>query len=111
MKETILPSKDLLMSLLRDHLLTYRLVQGLQRIGLDPIHFDIRLGETIFTLMGFGSSDKEERLFEKFLNWSEKVLAIDIELNDQHELDKLCKRIYKKLEQVQKQRKVEKHNK
>ena len=106
MKTMSLSEKDLLMTLLRDHLVSYRLVQGLSNIGLDPLHYNLNLGDTIFTLMGFGNSTEEEKLFEEFLNWSEKALVIEFTINEDEELNELCRNIYRKLKTEQKIRKL-----
>jgi hypothetical protein len=99
--------KALIMSLLRDHLVSYRLVQGLLKTGLNPFYFDLYVSETIFQLMGFGSSKKEEKLFEEFLNWSEKVMNIDFLMEDRCELlNELRDEIYSRLKKEQKLRKV-----
>lgn len=109
MKTIPLSKKDLIMSLLRDHLVSYRLVQGLLKAGLDSNNFDLYIAETIFQLMGFGSSEKEEKLFEEFLNWSEKVMSIDFLGEDRSEpLNDLRDEIYRKLKREQKLRKLEK---
>lgn len=94
------------MSLLRDHLVSYRLVQGLLKAGLDPLNFDLCIAETIFRLMGFRDSE-EEKLFEEFLNWSEKVMNIDFLGEDRIEpLNDLRDEIYRKLKREQKLRKL-----
>ncbi|MFY9308211.1 MAG: hypothetical protein WAQ28_04085 [Bacteroidia bacterium] len=103
MKRTHLSKKELIVSLLRDHLVSYRLVQGLLKAGLDSNNFDLCIAETIFQLMGFGSSEKEEKLFEDFLNWSEKVMNIDFLGDGRIEpLNDLRDEIYRKLKREQK---------
>lgn len=107
MKIRSLSKKDLIMSLLRDHLVSYRLIQGLLKTGLDSLNFDLYTGDIIFQLMGFGSSEKEEKLFEEFLNWSEKVMNIDFLGEDRCEpLNDLRDEIYRKLKKEQKLRKL-----
>jgi hypothetical protein len=107
MKTIPLSKKELIMALLRDHLVSYRLVQGLLKTGLDSLNFDLYTGDIIFQLMGFGGSDKEEKLFEDFLNWSEKVMSIDFLLEDRGEaLNDLRDEIYRKLKREQKLRKL-----
>ncbi|HSH66667.1 MAG TPA: hypothetical protein VLB84_12960 [Bacteroidia bacterium] len=107
MKTITIPTKELIMSLLRDHLVSYRLVQGLLKAGLDTLNFDLYISETIFRLMGFGSSEEEEKLFEEFLNWSEKVMSIDFLSEDRGEpLNDLRDEIYRKLKREQKLRKL-----
>lgn len=109
MKRISISEKDLIMSLLRDHLVSYRLIQGLLKAGLDSLNFDLYMGETIFKLMGFGGSEKEEKLFEEFLNWSEKVMSIDFLGEDRVEpLNDLRDEIYRKLKREQKLRKLKK---
>ena len=109
MKAISLSKKDLIKSLLRDHLVSYRLIQGLLKTGLDSLNFDLRIDETLFQLMGFGSSEEEEKLFEEFLNWSEKIMSIDFSEEGRSEaLNDLRDEIYRKLKREQKLRKLEK---
>jgi hypothetical protein len=109
MKAIPLSKKELIMSLLRDHLVSYRLVQGLLKEGLDSNNFDLYMSETIFQLMGFGNSEEEEKLFEEFLNWSEKVMSIDFLGEDRvAPLNDLRDEIYRKLKSEQKLRKIKK---
>lgn len=100
--------KDFMLLMIRDHLLCYRLLQGLEKIGFDTTNFDLYIGDNIFTLLGFGNSTEEEKLFEDFLNWSEKVIKIDFSINDQESLNELCLEIYRKLKREQKLRKLKK---
>ncbi|MGQ0827887.1 MAG: hypothetical protein ACT4ON_05790 [Bacteroidota bacterium] len=110
MKTIPISKKELVMALLRDHLVSYRLVQGLLKTGLDSFNFDLYTGDIIFQLMGFGSSEKEEELFEEFLNWSEKVMNIDFLGEDRIEpLNDLRDEIYSKLKKEQKLRKLKKY--
>jgi len=107
MKRMSISKKDLIMSLLRDHLVSYRLVQGLLKMGLDSNNFDLYMSETIFQLMGFGNSEEEEKLFEEFLNWSEKVMSIDFLGEARVEpLNDLRDEIYRKLKREKKLRKL-----
>ncbi len=110
MKIIPLSKKELILALLRDHLVSYRLVQGLLKTGLDSLNFDLYTGDIVFQLMGFGSSKKEEKLFEEFLNWSEKIMNIDFLGEDRVEpLNDLRDEIYRKLKSEQKLRKLKKH--
>ena len=106
MKTITISKKALVMSLLKDHLVSYKLIKGLERLGLDAINFDINLGDTVFSLMGFGSSDDEEKLFEEFLGWSEKVLLIDFTVLQTEALEELTDDIYRRLKKEQKLRKL-----
>lgn len=102
--------KDFFISMIRDHLLCYRLLQGLEKIGFDTTNFDLYIGDNIFTLFGFGSSTEEEKLFEDFLGWSEKVFQMDFSVTDREPLNELCREIYRKLKKEQKLRKQKKSN-
>lgn len=111
MKKMPISKKDLIMSLLRDHLVSYRLTEGLLKIGLDALNFDLYISETIFQLMGFGDSKEDEKLFEEFLNWSQKVMNIDFSGEGRIEpLNDLRDEIYRKLKREQKLRKLKKRN-
>lgn len=102
----IYPKKDFVLLMIRDHLLCYRLLQGLEKIGFDTTNFDLYIGDNIFTLLGFGNSADEEELFEDFLSWSEKAIKIDFSATHQEPLDELCSEIYRKLKREQKLRKL-----
>ena len=104
----IYSKKEFVLLMIRDHLLIYRLLQGLEKIGLDTIGFDLHLGENIFQLFGFGHSAEEEKLYEKFLDWSKEVQEIDLPVIRRDSLDALCRKIYKKLKKEQKLRKRKK---
>jgi hypothetical protein len=101
-----LSKKEFLISMIRDHLLSYRLLQGLERIGFDTTNFNLYLAENIFALFGFGHSEDEERLFEAFLNWSKEALEIDFSITKPRDMDEFCKEIYHKLKQEKKSRKL-----
>lgn len=101
-----LKRKELVQSLLKDFLVSYRLIQGLHKSGLDTWRVDLYLSETIFKLMGFGDSTEDEALFERFLNWSEKVMDIDFSEDTRNEpLNDLRDSIYRKLKKERKLRK------
>lgn len=104
MKVSEVKKKDFIMLMIRDHLLSYRLLQGLEKIGFDTSNFDLHLGENIFHLFGFGDSAEEEKLYEKFLGWSKEVQEIDFTLIERDSLDTLSLNIYKKLKKEQKLR-------
>lgn len=108
MRTSALSKKDLVMSLIKDHLVSYRLIRGLEKTGLEADNFDLFIGETIFALMGFGGSDKEESLYMEFLEWSGEVSKIVFDSNHREPLHDLCREIYKKLKSEQKLRKCSK---
>lgn len=78
MKIKELKDRELLISLIADYLTNYRLVCGLNDMGMNANTYDIHLGDTIFTLMGFGATPKEELIYERFYEYSQKVMKLDI---------------------------------
>lgn len=106
MKAKSITKKELIMTLLKDHLVYSRLIQGLEKTGLETDHFDLYLSETIFTIMGFRGSEEDEVLFEKFITWSKEVHTINFSNDNKEALDELCKQIYRKLKTEKKYRKL-----
>lgn len=103
---SIYPKKKFVLLMIRDHLLCYRLRQGLEKIGFDTTNFDVYIGDNIFKIFGFGDSTEEEKLFEDFLNWSEKAVKIDFSVCHQEAMDELSREIYRKLKRARKSRKL-----
>ncbi|MBI3519516.1 MAG: hypothetical protein HY062_09200 [Bacteroidetes bacterium] len=106
--ELPIKKKEFILMMIRDHLLCYRLIQGLEKIGFDTTNFDMNIGENIFQLFGFGDSVEDEKLFETFRGWSEEVLEIEFSFIRRHSLDALSRSIYQKLKKEQKLRKQKK---
>lgn len=78
MKRIKLSEKELIVSLITDYLTNFRLVYGLNDMGINANTYDIHLGDTIFKLMGFGATSKEELIYERFYEYSQKVMELDI---------------------------------
>lgn len=78
--------KELIISLIKDNLISTRLISGLAALGLDPIHYDLHLSTTIFILMGI--KDDNEELFEEYMELCKQVMQLDFfeypELLDSH---------------------------
>lgn len=85
--------KELLISLIKDDLINVRLVVGLDTVGLDSSNYFLHLSQTIFRLMGFKEDKRDNKLYDKYIRWSKKVLKIDI--NQEYEkLDAMALEIY-----------------
>ncbi|HSH65963.1 MAG TPA: hypothetical protein VLB84_09235 [Bacteroidia bacterium] len=102
------PKKAFIKSMIRDHLLSYRLLHGLEAIGFDITSFDLYLSDNIFSLLGFGDSAEEEELFQDFLQWSERILEVEFSIINQEPMEILVNEIYRRLEKEQKLRKWKK---
>lgn len=93
MKIKELKNKELLISLITDYLTNFRLVGGLNSLGMNANTYDIHLGDTIFQLMGFGATPKEELIYERFYELSQKVMELDIK-NQVEPFNTLVNEIY-----------------
>ena len=90
-------NRELIVSLISDNLINTKLVLGLSGLGLIADDYYLKLGHTIFKLMGFESSEQSDLIFEKvFIAHSEKVTKIDFS-SSQDELTLLSMEIYQEL--------------
>ena len=89
-------NKNLIISLIRDNLISTKLINGLNALGMETIHFTLNLSETIFELMEFDKSDKSDKIFEYYLELLDKVNHINIS-TQQDRLNELAKNIYRRL--------------
>jgi hypothetical protein len=97
MEKQIFFHKEIIIKLIRDHLINMKLVSGLNALGLNADDYSLYLGDTIFLLMGFEGSEYSDFIFEKvFLANSEKVKHLNFGY-DTEELDRLSKLIYEEL--------------
>jgi hypothetical protein len=97
MKKQTLFRKEIIIKLIRDHLINMKLVSGLNALGLNADDYSLYFGDTIFLLMGFEGNEQNDLIFEKvFLANSEKVKHINFAY-DTEELDALSKLIYEEL--------------
>jgi hypothetical protein len=72
-------NEKMLLSLIKDHLIYARLINGFHTIGLDPHDFYLNLSDTIFRLAGFvGRNEHNERLFSAYLTITEKINTYDV---------------------------------
>ena len=83
--------KELIITLIKDHLINTRLIQGLHSLGLYSDGYHLHLSDLIFKLIGI--SDEEEELFEVYLNWCSKISQTEI-FRDQELLEQYAVEIY-----------------
>lgn len=86
--------KELIICLIKDHLTNTRLVSGLIKLGLEPYHYDLHLGTTIFKLIGI--KDEDDSLFEEYLKLCEQVTQMNV-FEYPELLDSYAQLIYKRL--------------
>ena len=90
--------KDLIISLIQDNLISLKLIYGLEELGLLPDDYYLRLGDTIFKLMGIESGPKSDTIFEDiFVANCKKVRAIEDVRDPEGGLKKLSEMIYNDL--------------
>jgi hypothetical protein len=88
---------ELILSLIKDNLVNMKLINGLNNLGLIADDYYLNLGDTVFKLMGFEASDKNDLIFEKvFLANSEKIDQINIS-HSKEEAMRLSMEIYQEL--------------
>lgn len=89
--------RDLLISLIRDSLISFKLISGLNDLGLHADDYIPFLGDTIFLLMGFQNHEQSDLIFESvYLANAEKVKTISF-LSSTEDLDALSREIYNEL--------------
>lgn len=68
--------KDIIITLIKDHLTNTRLMNGLNALGWHSQEYHLHLSDIIFKLIGI--SDEKEELFEVYLEWCTKVVKAEI---------------------------------
>ncbi|HSH66145.1 MAG TPA: hypothetical protein VLB84_10180 [Bacteroidia bacterium] len=83
--------KDIIITLIKDHLTNTRLIKGLNSLGWQSEDYHLHLSDIIFKLIGI--SDEKEELFEVYLEWCTKMAKTEI-FNDSRLLDEYATEIY-----------------
>lgn len=84
-------SKEIIVRLLKDHLVHTRLIKGLENLGLTADDYYLHLSDTIFKMIGI--SDDKEELYEAYLDWCTKISHTEV-FRDQKLLDNYALEIY-----------------
>jgi hypothetical protein len=72
-------NENMLLSLIKDHLVYARLINGLNKIGLEPDDFYLNLSSTIFKLAGINDNGKKsDKLFSAYISITEKINTYDV---------------------------------
>ena len=88
-------NKKLILSLIKDDLINYHLVAGLEDLGFDASHYHLFLSETIFSLMDINvvNDAEQEALYKLYLELFKKVRKFDLTENNE-QLEGLALEIY-----------------
>lgn len=92
------PHHNLILSLIKDDLTNYRLITGLNALGLEAGRYYSNIGSAVFTLMGFGKAAHNDDLHDLYFQYLHKARKIDVSQNPKA-LDKLAHQIIHKLKQ------------
>lgn len=84
-------NEEIIIRLLKDHLVQTRLLHGLGQLGLCPDNYYLHLSDTIFKMMGI--SDECDELFQVYLDWCTKMSQTEV-FSDQRLLDDYAREIY-----------------
>ena len=94
---TTINNQDLVLSLIRDSLINFKLIPGLNTLGLNADDYHVHLPDTIFKLMELQHHKQSDELFERiYMANAQKVRHISFSSSTE-ELDKLSKEIYQEL--------------
>lgn len=92
-----LASSTVIISLIRDSLVNYKLTTGLNALGLNADDYHVYLPDTIFKLMELENIEEGDLVFEKvFLANAQKVKQIQFPASSE-ELNELSEDIYEQL--------------
>lgn len=83
--------QEIIIRLLKDHLVQTRLLHGLEKLGLCPDNYYLHLSDTIFKIMGI--SDEDDELFQVYLDWCTKMSQTEV-FSDQQLLEDYAREIY-----------------
>lgn len=88
--------EKLILSLIKDDLINIKLIGSLQKIGLYSDCYYLHLSNTVFELMGFEDHGEMDKLYEKYVELSEKAVKVDIRESNRG-MKRLAKKIYREL--------------
>jgi len=90
---TLLKEKNLILSLIKDDLVSTKLLEGLERLGFSVDHYCLNLSDTIFQLMKLEEKKDDDALFEYYLEIRSRVKHIEI-TESRDALDTMAQEIY-----------------
>lgn|GEM_PF-860448 len=91
--KTMIPDQQLILSLIKDDLINFQLVHGLNALGLHADKYTLHLSETIFRLIGFEDNERSEDVYAHYLQLTKKAYFVDITESNE-KLNDLALEIY-----------------
>ena len=86
--------QEIIIRLIKDHLVQTRLINGLNQLGLCADDYYLHLSDTIFKMLGI--PDENEELYTVYLDWCTKISQTEV-LRDRELLNDYANEIYKVL--------------
>ena len=83
--------EDIIITLIKDHMVNTRLINGLNALGWHSTDYYLHLTDIIFKLVGL--HDEHEELFEAYLDWCNRMAEKDI-FHDEAQLHRYATDIY-----------------
>jgi hypothetical protein len=91
--EIMMLNKNLIIQLIQNDLKNTKLTLGLNKLGVDASNYYLNLKELLFELICFEKNEQEEKLFEAYVVYAEKIQAMDI-IKHPEKLMELADEIY-----------------
>lgn len=88
-----LTERQLLVSMIRDDLVNYRLLNGLHQLGLVTEIYFLRASQTIFDYLGIASKVGYDRNYARYEAMKEEVMTLNLE-REMGKLNKLAEKMY-----------------
>jgi uncharacterized protein YjiS (DUF1127 family) len=85
--------KNLITRLIQNDLKNTKLTIGLNKLGLDASNYYLNLKDLLFELLCFEENEQEEKLFEAYVMYAEKIQSMDI-IKHPEKLMELADEIY-----------------
>lgn len=83
--------EEIIIRLIKDHLVNTRLINGLYNLGVYADDYQLHLSDTIFKMIGI--PDENEELYLVYLDWCSRISQTEV-LRDQKLLDEYAREIY-----------------
>lgn len=91
-----LSEKQLVVAMIRDDLVNYRLLNGLHRLGLVTEVYFLNASQTVFDYLGIESDMGYDKNYARYEELKEEVMDLDLEY-EMGKLNKLAEKIYREL--------------
>ena len=85
--------KDSIITLIEDNIVNVKLIEGLEKLGIDASVYYFNTPSVVFKLAGIEDSKEIEELYKIYFEWLRNGESIDIS-SSREELRKYAKQVY-----------------